>query len=218
MLSLDDRVLAVLCNSWILLPDIKYKAAISAIKLEDLQAKHGNYNLESCVITLSTRLFWGDNPSQIIMIDINGDSPPLVTPFSSRAIHTAVHEVAHAIGASTGLDDSKEWRDLSGWIKTSDDLQGYARRWERRPGWEQGPSEWIHKEGTWFARDYARASVFEDFADCVAHVALGWHDFIVHPNGIAKFQYILRHVWRETGLRAMAASVQRWQERFSVHV
>ena len=217
MSSLEDRALAVLCAGWRLLPSIKHEAPIAGIRLADLGAQHGNFNIDSNIITLGIRLFRGDRPEQLPLYDIDGNEPPQKEPYVSRALATWCHEAAHAIGYATGLDSSKEWLTLNGFVEASDDPEGTGRYWERRNGWENGPSAWRYPLGQWWPRDYSTSSPQECFADCVAHVALGWFSDVVHPSGIDKMNYILRHVWCETGIRAMAASAQRWQKRVSIH-
>lgn len=216
MQSLEDRALAVLCTAWSLLPDVKYDAFITAIKLEDLGSKHGSYSPDDGTLKLSTRIFWGTTPAEIQMIDIDGEYPPLRYPLCSRALHVCIHEIMHAVGATSGIDASEEWWSLSGWQEADDDPQGTARYWERRPGWPEGRSEYRHRVGCWFAREYSTRSPFEDAADTATHMALGWHDEIAHPNGLAKFAYLRRHVWRETGTKSLAAAAQRWQRRWQL--
>jgi hypothetical protein len=219
MLTLHDRALAVLVQAWRLLPAIKHQADLAAVEVCDMGAKHGSYAMDDGTLGLSTRLFMGDNPAQLMMLDVNGDAPPNTVPFCSRALHTALHELAHAIGAGTGLDDTDAWRGLSGWVQADDDPEGTRRYWESRPGWTpSGPSDWRYRVGTWFVRDYSTKSPYEDFADCVAHMALGWHDFLAAPgpwqaNGRAKLRYLTRQVWEETSSQALAAAAQRWRRR-----
>ena len=212
MFSLEDRAVVALAEAWRLLPPIKRQADIAEIGLVDLGAKHGTYDLDTHALLLSTRLFDGFS-HMVPLIDIHGNDPPQTTPCSSRALHTATHECAHAIGVATGLDSTSTWLRLSSWVQAEDTPQGTARYTEDRPGWEQGPSDWRYRAGSWFPRKYSSKSPHEDFADCVAHVALGWHDFFVTPSGIAKLAYIRRAVWEEAGPLSIAAARDRWAGR-----
>lgn len=214
MLTIPDRMQAVFAEAWALLPSIKHEAVLADVRLEDLGAVHGTYNTQTHILTLNARLFYGDNPAQVMMLDVDGNCPPKREPFTSRALHTCVHELAHAIGYATGLDDSRAWLALSGWSEDAEtDPIGTARYTELRPGWPYGTSEWRYRTGgTWFCRTYSTKSPYEDFADSVAHVALGWGDF-TGATGLRKLAYVRRHVWRETGARAMQAARQRWQRR-----
>lgn len=222
MLTLDQRALAVLVAAWRLLPPMKNQALIAAVFLEDMGAKHGSYGIDDERMGLSTRLFQGENAAQLLMIDVHGNSPPQVAPFCSRALHTAIHELAHAIGAGTGLDATQEWLGLSSWVKDDDDPQGTGRYWENRPGWgPHGPSPWRYRLNTWFPRFYSTKSPHECFADCVAHIALGWSDFFEAPqpqraNAIAKLRYLRREVWGERGALALAAARSHWQQRWGL--
>jgi hypothetical protein len=216
MLTLEQRAELVIAEAWRRLPPIKRQASIAEIVLEDLGAKHGSFNPDTGVLTLSTRLFEGDNAAQLMMIDCDGNAPPLREECVSRCLHTATHELFHAIGTTTRLDSTDEWLRLSGWIRRSDNPLGTDRYWESRVGWEQGPSEWRHRVGCWWTRDYARRSPFEDFADCCTHIALGWSRFFeVSANGRAKLSYLRREVWGEKGTQAIAAARQRWQKRLA---
>lgn len=213
MLSLDDRARVVFTEAWHLLPPLKEAIVIDDIVLENLHAKHGSYDPDTQTLTLSTRLFMGD-VQEIPLIDVDGQDPPLTLPCVSRALHTTLHEIAHALGAATGLDSTPTWLRLSTWAEASDDPQGTARYWECRPGWPYGPSSWRHRTGCWFVREYSRKSPHEDFADGVTHVALGWTDaFGTSANGSAKLAYMRQHVWQETGVSAMTAACRRWQKR-----
>ena len=213
MLTLDQRVLAVVTHAWRLLPPRKTDAVITAIHLDDLGAKHGSFDPETCIITLSTRLFVGDTPEQLMSIDCYGDSPAQCEPFCSRALHTACHEASHAIGYATGLDDSAEWLALSGWQQTDEDLQTTGRYAERRPGWGTWDSPWRYVKGSWFTRTYASSSPYEDFADCVTHLALGWTPFGSSSSAQQKLRYLRRTLCGETGSRYLAASVQRSRQQ-----
>ena len=214
MLALEDRVLAVLTDVWRQLPPIKHQSRIQAVGLEDLGAKHGGWDPETQVLTLSTRLFWGDTPAQLPMLDVNGDSPPLTVPCVSRAWHTTAHELFHAIGTATGLDSTAEWFRLSGWLETPEDLQSTGRYYERRPGWEPGFSSWRYRRGAWFVRPYSTKTPHEDFADTATHVLLGWTDMHGTPNGLAKLRYLRKHVWQETGTASLIAAASMWRGRF----
>lgn len=213
MLTLDQRALAILTRAWGLLPSVKRLAVVTGIRLEDLGAKHGSFDPETCEITLSTRLFWGDTPEQLISIDLHGDSPALCEPFCSRALHTAIHELSHAIGYATGLDDTEEWLALSGWEHTDEDLQITSRYRERRPGWGTWDSGWRYRQETYFPREYSSASPHEDFADCVTHVALGWVPFGTSVSAQQKLRYIRRSLWGETGTQYLTAARDRLAHR-----
>ena len=139
MVSLEDRAVAVFAEAWRLLPPLKHVIDLESIGLEDLGSKHGSYTLETHTLLLSTRLL--DGPAHSVpMIDVNGNDPPQRTPCVSRALGTCIHELAHALGAATGLDSTPAWLALSGWVEADDNPQGTARYHEGRPGWEQGPS------------------------------------------------------------------------------
>ena len=217
MISLEDRALAVLVAAWRLLPPMKHEALLSAVFLEDMGARHGSYGMDDECLGLSTRLFQGENASQLLMIDVQGHSPPQVEPFCSRALHTTLHELAHAIGAGTGLDETQEWLHLGGWVKDDEDPEGTGRYWERRPGWgPHGPSPWRYRLNTWFPRLYSTKSPHECFSDCITHIALGWQDVMVSPNGLAKLRYLRREVWGERGRLTVAAARDRWQARWGL--
>lgn len=219
VLSLDDRAIVVLSKAWGLLPAIKSKAVLTAVGFEDLGAKNGQYSPDDGRLAVNSRLFFGEHPQMIALFDIDGNDPPQCTPFCSRALHTCTHELWHAIGEGTGLDKTPEWLSLSGFAESPVDLRDSGRYWESRPGWSPlGPSEWrYHKEGTWFPRAYSSRSPFECFADCCAHIALGWESAFTHAplplrkNALAKLAYLRREVWQEKGLASAAASRQRWQ-------
>ena len=217
MLSLENRALAVLVSAWRLLPPMKHQALLSAVFLEDMGSHHGSYGIDDECLRLSTRLFQGENASQILLIDVHGNSPPQVEPFCSRALHTTLHELMHAIGAGTGLDATDEWLKLSGWVEDDDDPQGTGRYYENRPGWPQGPSSWRYRMGgTWFARSYSTKAPVEDFADTATHIVLGWQDVMASPNGLAKLRYLRREVWGERGRVTVAAARDRWQARWGL--
>lgn len=219
MLTLHQRAVAVLARAWMLLPPRKTEAVITAVHLDDLGAKHGMFDPDTCAITLSTHLFHGTNPEQLISIDLHGDSPAVCEPFCSRALHTTIHELAHAIGYATGLDDDDDWLALSGWAKTDEDLQTTGRYAERRPGWGTWDSPWRYQHGSWFTRNYASSSPYEDFADCVTHLALGWVPFGTNPVARQKLRYLRRTLFQETGSRYVAATIDRmqhqWRDRLS---
>ena len=219
MLSLYDRAALVIDEAWRLLPPIKATAVISGIALEDLGQHNGSYNPDTHLITLNERLFWGQDPSHLIMIDVQGNCPPQTWPVCSRALHTTIHEIAHAIGDATGLDTTPEWLALSGWEQAETLPAGTAHYVERRPGWPWEVADWRYRlGGVWFARPYSTKSPQEDFGDCVAHACLGWFDFAMHPNGQAKLAYLRRYVWDEHGPRALAATRSRWTARLaSIH-
>ena len=217
MLTLEQRALAVLCDAWRALPPRKYDAYVTSITLEDLGSLHGSYDQDTGALLLSTRLFAGDTAAQILLIDVQGDSPPRRTPWVSRAYHTVVHELFHAIGEGTGLDATDEWLNLSGWVEDDDDPQGTGRYYENRPGWPQGPSSWRYRTGgTWFCRSYSTKSPAEDFSDTATHIVLGWQDVMASPNGLAKLRYLRREVWGERGRLTVAAARDRWRGRWGL--
>lgn len=59
---------------------------------------------------------------------------------------TVLHELSHNIGSAKKLDDSKEWLELSGWVKKDDN-------------WEFGKDN--------FVSDYAASNPAEDFAETI---------------------------------------------------
>ncbi len=217
MLTLEQRALAVLCDVWRMLPSRKYDAYVTSITLEDLGSHHGSYDQDTGSLLLSTRLFAGDVAAQILLIDIQGNSPPRQSPWVSRAWHTVCHELMHAIGEGTGLDATDEWLRLSGWIEDDEDPQGTGRYYENRPGWPQGPSLWRYRTGdTWFCREYSTKAPAEDFADTATHIVLGWQNAMTSPNGLAKLRYLRREVWGERGRVTVAAARDRWQARWGL--
>ncbi len=213
MLTLEQRAVAVFARAWHLLPPRKTEAVITEVRLEDLGAKHGSFDPETCIITLSTRLFQGETPEQLMSIDLYGESPAVCEPFCSRALHTSLHEAAHAIGYATGLDESDEWLALSGWAHTDEDLQTTGRYTERRPGWGTWDSPWRYTKGAWFCRQYASSSPAEDFADCVTHLALGWVPFGTSASAHQKLRYLRRTLAYETGTRYLTAVTQRYRQQ-----
>ena len=60
----------------------------------------------------------------------------------------------------------------------------------------------------------------EDFADCVTHVALGWHTFFTDPLGgdpgigSVKYRYILDKVFDWKPRPTVAGSVAAWRTTF----
>jgi hypothetical protein len=150
----------------------------------------------------------------MVYIDCDGESPPLREPYALRALHTALHECAHAIGATFGFDTAPEWLSLSGFVEAPDDPDATRRYWERRPGWEADASSWRYAVGAWFPREYSSKSPQEDFADCVAHMCLGWDNIIEHENGRAKLRYVRRVLLRKSLVDTMAASAQWFLGRF----
>ena len=212
-LTMDDRAELVLDAAWALLPPLKREILLEGIVIDDLGAVHGTYASETKVLTLSERLFWGENDAQILCIDIHGECPPQSYPLCSRALHTTIHELFHALGDVTGLDGTREWLRLSGWAQRDDDPVGTWRYYETRPGWHQERSEWRYRtESTWFAREYSTKSPYEDFADMATHVALGWQDFI-DTSGQQKLAYLRKFVWEERGASRILAVRERWKRR-----
>jgi hypothetical protein len=179
---------AIVAEAWRLLPARKTAAVIAQVCLADLGAVHGIYHPDSGLLELNERMFGGDRTH---FIDDTGLERPLYGPAVSRALHTTLHEFAHAIG-----DRSRLWRSLSGWEEDPHDTPGTGRYVEARPGWTPGPSPWRYRAGTYFCRVYSAKSPLEDFADVVTHRALGWtHGFTHRGNGQAKLAYINRYVW-----------------------
>jgi len=209
MLTLEQRVLAVCCRAWQLLPPIKHEMILAGIRLEDLGAQHGSFDPDTCLITLSTRLFMGNTPEQLMTIDCDGNCPAQREPFTIRGLHTAIHELAHAIGYATGADAQQEWLDLSGWEATDDDLQDTGRYRERRPGWGTYDSAWRYDNNSWFIREYSSASPYEDLADCATHIALGWIEpFLATASGRQKLQYLRLVLWQESGFQSLAQRIR----------
>ena len=134
----EARALAVLAYAWHLLPPLKTAVALEAIALEDLGAQHGSYHPDTHLFTLSTRLFAGPLHA-LPQYDILGNDPPQTTPVALRGLTTSLHELAHALGAATGLDTAPEWLGLSGWAflpgEAPQETYAYV---ETRPGWDLG--------------------------------------------------------------------------------
>lgn len=214
MLSLDDRLEAIFSHVWALLPPIKHKAILEGVGLDDLGSRHGSYGVDTAMISLNYRLLNGEHLSEIPLFDIEGNSPAKRFPCISRISHTLIHELWHAIGAGTGLDRTPEWLAISGWVHAPDNPVGSGRYWERRPGWESGPSDWRYAVTgqTFFCREYSSKTPFEDFADSATHITLGWDDFLAR-SGQQKLAYLRRHLWGEHGLAAVQAARQRWQQK-----
>jgi len=210
MLSETQLLDILLDDVWQALPPIKRAAAIASIGLADLGAVHGTWNPDTHVLTLNPVLFVHAPLAALPLIDAHGNAPAQTEPWVSRAYHTLTHECLHAIGTATGLDQHPEYLALAGWVEASDDPPGTGRYWERRPGWEQGPSAWRYRQGTWFVRDYATKSPYEAFADACTHLTLGWDAFFTGTNGQAQRAWLRRHVFEETGGRGLQARVQRW--------
>lgn len=212
MISIPYRAQMVFDEAWKLLPPIKNELLGElSWHLEDLGAVHGRYSPEEQTIAINERLFYGDNPMQIMCIDVHGQCPPRSYPHCSRALHTTIHELFHALGNYTGADDTPQWHALSGWVQSEKDATlGTGRYHENRPGWEQGPSEWRYRTGnTWFVREYSTKSPYEDFADAATHIALGWADFF-GENGFKKLVYLREKLWKETGEQFILAARERW--------
>lgn len=191
-MSVIDVAKPVIAEAWHLLPATKTEAVISKIRIADLGLVHGTYHPDTGILDLNPSIF---DPAE--RIDDQGREHPRRHPYTTRAIHTTLHEFAHAIGEATGLDRTPEWFALSGWVRDKEDRSGYSRYFERRPGWQFGASPWRFRHGTFFCREYSSKSPLEDFADCVTHRALGW----IHPFGARghdKLDYVDRHVWSGT--------------------
>ena len=213
MLSLEDRVYAVLRQAWELLPPCKREVSIRKIVLDDLGGKHGSWSPDDEILTLSTRLFWGQDAHELMYIDQDGNTPPVHENYASRALHTVTHELLHAIGTATGIDRSPGWLALSGWEHDPEDRHITERYYERRPGWApHGPSDWRYRKGAWLCRPYSGKSPFEDLADCGTHIALGWHRGVTHPNGRAKFRFLQRELWGIHEPARIQAAAHRWRD------
>ena len=202
-MSIIDMARPVIAEAWHLLPAAKTEAVISKIRLVDLGLIHGKYHPDTGILDLNPSIF---DPAE--RIDDKGMEHPRRQPFTTRAIHTVLHELSHAIGEGTGLDRTSEWFALSGWERSVEDRSGYTRYMEIRPGWDDGPSAWRHRHEAFFPREYSRKSPFEQFSDVCTYRALGWiHVF--QSSGRALLDYVDRHVWN----RSFAAS---WWQRRSV--
>jgi len=184
------RAKMIVAQAWSLLPRACLAGAVTKIRLQDLGAVHGQYDPDTGVLTLNPMLYDGRQ------IDDAGGADPLRGPRVSRALHTTLHEFSHALGDATGLDRRPAWLVLSGWVKDEQDASGYGRYWERRPGWDYGPSPWRYRHGSWFCREYSSKTPYEDFADVVTYRALGW-THVFGQSGRPKLWYVNRHVWRE---------------------
>lgn len=217
MLSLDDRAALVLAEAWRLLPPLKHHAPLVAIELADLGAGNGSYTPATGVIRLHPRLFMGATPAMLPCIDYLGNDPPYVYPLCSRGLHTAIHELGHAVGAGTDLDRHPDWFRLGGWVEMPDDPPGTGRYWERRPGWPAGPSSWRYARGTWFGRDYASQSPFEYFADVVAVLCLDWGS-LYGPLAQPALTWVRRHVFGETSTRVIEGATSRWRTCLDAHI
>lgn len=196
-----DVARPVIAEAWRMLPAVKTEAVISKIRLVDLGLVHGTYHPNTGVLDLNPSIF---DPGE--RIDDQGGEHPRRHPYTTRAIHTVLHELSHAIGEGTGLDRTPEWYALSRWVRDKEDRSGYSRYFERRPGWSYGPSEWRHRQGTSFPRQYSSKSPQELFGDVCTYRALGW----IHPfagTGRPLLDYVDFHVWG----RSFAASW--WQRR-----
>ena len=202
---ITSRARAVLITAWKALPPAKINALIEQIVLQDLGQVNGVYNRSERILTLNTRLFEVAGRGNIRYIDSFGNEPAKVSQFVSRALHTTIHEIAHAIGEGTDLDRNADWLSLSGWELSARDEIGYDRYIENRPGWPGGPSPWRHMRDIWFPRYYSSKSPFEDFADCVTWRALHWSlRFHGSASGMRKLTYMASQVWddylRPTGI------------------
>lgn len=216
MVLLDDRALAVFAHAWSLLPTIKSRAYLTAIGTDDLGARNGSYIPDDGCLAVNSRLFGVDVTQSIPLFDIQSNDPPRVFPCVSRALATTLHEMAHAIGAGTGLDSAPAWLALSGFVQAWDTPNGTSRYEERRPGWDMGASEWRFNTGAFFLRPYSSKSPHEDFSDCCTHIALGWTASFTNAaaatrtNALAKLAYLRREVWGERGIRSVQVAAQRW--------
>jgi hypothetical protein len=200
MLTQEAKARAVIIRAWSMLPFGILSDAIQSVTISDLGAHNGEYWFDDCSIKLNRRLFLADTPDLVPLIDDYGNFDPKSSRVVSRALHTCVHEFAHAIGEKTGLDMSPEWLHLSGWVEWSPEKElpyRLDRYIERREGWDEGPSDWAHDRQAWFYRDYSRKSPKEDFADSVALKALGWESRFDQGSGMRKLKYIERMVFKQ---------------------
>lgn len=199
MSYIEERARQVITEAWGRLPYTKLEAAIRHIVLKDLGEVNGQYDARNGIITLNRRLFQESGPENYRMIDYQGNDPPKHKPFVSRALHTTIHELAHALGEGTYLDRNPAWLALSQWEETPEDRLGSGRYFENRPGWGQGPSPWRYSLDAWFPREYSKKSPYEDFADCLTYRALQWYFLFLHPSTEAsafrKLAYMSRYVW-----------------------
>jgi len=140
----------------------------SAIRVADLGAVHGVTDEATRVVTLNEALF--DDQRTF------GEHPTV-----THLERTLIHEMAHAWDDAVGISDRPDWFLLSGWLRRpgGDEMleEGLMRYVETRPGWDDGPSDWVHAELAWFVRPYSAASPAEDFADVVTVVLIGWDAF-----------------------------------------
>jgi len=209
MLTLDARCRAVIICAYARLPKKHLYDAITSIEMADLGAHNGEFNSLSGRLRLNYRLFDGITSDDIPLIDDMGNFEPKTGRIVSRALHTTIHEMAHAIGEKTGLDQTPEWFKISGWANwpygEHPDMPPYfGRYFETRPGWDHTPSEWVFHKDSWFTREYASKSPYEDFADCMAMKALGWELTFGMGHGLRKLNYIENRVY---GLNRLSQSV-----------
>jgi hypothetical protein len=202
MLTLSERCNAVIIAAYAKLPKKHLYDAITSVELADLGKHNGAFYSLSGKVELNYRLFEGNWPEDLPLIDDRGNFNPLTDRIVSRALHTTIHEFSHAIGEKTGLDSTSEWMSISGWIecppeKHSELPPQFGRYIESRPGWEPGPSDWAFKKDSWFTREYGSKSPFEDFADCCVLKALGWETSFGFKHGLKKLHYLERMVWGE---------------------
>lgn len=201
MLTLEDKARAVIISAWSKLPRKHTSAAIAKISIADLGVHNGEYNCLSLGIRLNYRLFDCLTVDDVPMIDDYGNFNPRSSRMASRALHTVIHEMAHAIGEKTHLDRNPEWLSISGWYETNQPMpMQYGRYIETRPGWDQEASSWTFRKDAWFFREYSSKSPYEDFADCVAIKALGWESRFGFKHGLKKLHYIERLVFGQRGL------------------
>lgn len=215
MLSLEERLTLVVEDVWQALPPLKRAAPSWDIRLDPtLGATHGEFAPDEGIIRIHPKLLAGDTPQALPLIDRNGDDPARTAPWVSRIWHTVCHECFHAIGYATGLDADPAYLALGGWVQAEDDPPQTGRYWERRPGWEQGPSAWRYRRDgrQFFVREYATKSPYEQFADACTHIALGWEAHFGR-DGQRELAWLRRHVWEEVGPRAVQAATHRWRQQ-----
>lgn len=125
-----------------------------------LGAIHGRYDDKSQTISFNPKTF----QSKVVM----GKGPAKI----SHAQLTMVHEFGHALYSSLPEKLQDDWRELSGWMKGTQEGQAPPYK-EKRPGWPSKTSTWTHRKGAEFTRYYGEKNDDEDAADTFAFVLLG---------------------------------------------
>lgn len=208
MLTTSQKAKAVVIAAWAKMPRL-VADCIHHISIRDLGATNGGFVLGEKRIELNFRLFEEVEGGDIQLIDDYGNFIPQSGHIVSRALHTTLHEMSHAIGVYTGLHSDPEWISLSGWMvwPHQQTPPSHSRYVENRDGWEKGPSEWIHYSDAWFARPYASKSPYEDFADSMALRALNWQHRFDTPNGKKKLQFLESRIWGKHTFRKSACEL-----------